>query len=193
MRDEVARRLVHASGTLVPVGYLLLEPITWTVVRAFLVVGTVAALVLETVRLLVGLDWIVFDRLTREYEQDNLAGYALYAIGMTTVALAFEPRIGVPAMLMLTIADPISGLLSSGELKTAKQTFVLLVTFGVSTFIASLFVTPLAAVFGGLVATLADGVKPVIAGYVVDDNLTIPIGAAVAMFLGVTYLPATVF
>jgi dolichol kinase len=192
MRDEVARRLVHASGTLVPVTYLLLAPVTWTVVRAFLVVGTVAAFVLETVRLLVGLDWVVFDRLTREYEQDNPAGYALYAVGMCAVALAFEPRIAIPAMLMLTIADPISGLLSSGELKTAKQTFVLLVTFGVSTFLASPFVPPLAAVLGGLAATLADGVKPVVAGHVVDDNLTIPVGAGVAMYAAVRYLPAVV-
>ncbi len=43
--------------------------------------GAVVVCVLEAVRLSTGLDWVVYDRLTREYEQDNVAGYALYTSG----------------------------------------------------------------------------------------------------------------
>ena len=193
MGSELKRRLVHVSGTAVPLGYLVGEPLgllDWTAIRYFLLLCSVGALVLELIRLFVGLDWWIFEELTRPYEQENLAGYALYLFGMTAVALAFAPRIAVPAMLMLTIADPISGLLGSGKL--AKGVHVLFVTFGVCVLIASPFVPPLAAVLGATTATLADGVKPVISGYVIDDNVTIPIGAAVAMFVAVRYLP-TVF
>lgn len=188
--SEVKRRLVHVSGTAVPAGYLVGREfglLDWTTVRWFLLACAAVALVLEAVRLSVGLDWRIFDELTRSYEQENLAGYALYLLGMAAVALAFRPRIAVPAMLMLTIADPISGLLGSGKL--AKGVHVLFVTFAVCVLIASFFVPPVAAVFGALVATLADGMKPVVRGYVVDDNITIPIGAAVAMFVAVQYLP----
>ncbi|WP_327050702.1 dolichol kinase [Halomicrococcus gelatinilyticus] len=191
MHSEIKRRLVHVSGTGLPALYLL-NLLTWQQLRWLLLLGSVSAVVLEAIRLFVGLDWRIFEELTREYEQENLAGYALYAFGMTVTAFAFPPDVAVPAILMLTVADPISGVLGSGELGV-KAGHTLLVTFAVCVGIASLFTLPLvAAVLGALVATLADGVKPVIAGYVIDDNLTIPIGAGVAMFLAVRYLPTLV-
>jgi len=202
MADEVTRRLVHASTTAVPVTYLLVEAVTWRHVQVFLAGALLAAFALEVVRLYVGLDWRIFEKLTREYEQNNLAGYFLGAVGMTTVALAFPPtsdaviglaspsNVAVPAILMLTIADPVSGLLGSGELRTAKQVWVLLATFGVATLLALPFVPSAAAVAGGVAATVADGLKPVVRGHVIDDNLTIPIAAAVAMFLVVDALPS---
>ncbi|WP_049969306.1 diacylglycerol/polyprenol kinase family protein [Haladaptatus cibarius] len=191
MSGEIKRRLVHVSGTGFPALYLL-DLVTWHELRLLLVLGSLVALVLEIIRLYIGLDWNIYDELTREYEQDNLAGYALYFFGMTVTAWAFQPEIAIPAMLMLTIADPISGLLGSGELGV-KATHTLLATFAVCVAIASIFGLPVpAAILGAIAATLADGVKPVIAGYVIDDNLTIPIGAGVAIFVGLQYVPAIV-
>jgi dolichol kinase len=92
-------------------------------------------------------------------------------------------------MLMLTVADPVSGLLGSGTLRPTKQAWVLLATFGVATLLAAPFVPSTAAVFGGVAATVADGVKPVVRGYVIDDNLTIPVAAATAMYVAIQYLP----
>jgi len=182
-RDEIVRRLVHASGTGLPALYLL-GLATWRQVTALLVAGAAVALVLEAVRLLVGLDWRVYDRLTREYEQDNVAGYALYFLSSAPVAAVFEPRVAVPAILMLTLADPFSGLLGSASADSVKEGWVLAAVFAVATALAVPFVPPVAAVLGGLAATVADGVKPVVAGYVLDDNLTIPPAAAVAMTVG---------
>lgn len=192
MTGEVKRRLVHVAGTGYPALYLL-GLVTYEHLRYLLVFSSLVALCLEVVRLFVGLDWRIFDELTREYEQDNLAGYALYLFGMTTAALVFEPRVAIPAMLMLTIADPISGLASSGGLGV-KATHTLLLTFGVCMLIASLSGLPvITAVLGALAATLADGAKPVIAGYVIDDNLTIPVGAAVAIYLSLRFVPTVAF
>lgn len=182
-RGELARRLVHASGTGLPALYLL-ELAAWRTVAILFVVGAVIALGLEAFRLIVGLDWRIYDRLTREYEQENVAGYALYFLSSAPVALLFEPRIAAPAILMLTLGDPISGLLSSSGTAGAKAGFVLLAMFGVCTLLAAPFVTPIAAILGGMAATVADGIKPVIRGYVVDDNLTIPPAAALAMVGG---------
>ncbi len=189
MADELKRRLVHASGTLVPL-VAVVDPSLWWVVQGLLVIGAVAAVVLEVIRLFVGLDWTVFDRLTREYEQENLAGYALALISLAVVAVVFDRAVAIPAILMLTVGDPISGLLGSGELRTAKRTYVLLTMFGVCLIIAGFFVGPVPAVLGALAATAADGLKPVVAGYVVDDNLTIPLAAAGAMIVGIEFLPA---
>ncbi|MCU4802787.1 dolichol kinase [Halobacteria archaeon HArc-gm2] len=190
MAEELKRRLVHASGTLVPL-IAVVDPSRWELVQGVLVAGAVVAVLLEIVRLYVGLDWVVYDRLTREYEQDNLAGYALALISMGVVAVAFDQSVAIPAILMLTIGDPISGLLGSGELRTAKQAYVLLTMFGVCLLIAAgLGVPTVPAVLGALAATAADGLKPVVAGYVIDDNLTIPLAAAVAIAAGIRYLPS---
>nr|WP_157512079.1 dolichol kinase [Halapricum sp. CBA1109] len=187
--SEVARRVVHASGTAVPLAYVLFpETITWPVVQGALILFLVVALGLEAVRLLGGLEWWIYDHLTRSYEQDNLAGYALYFISLTAVALVFAPDIAVPAMLMLTLGDPISGLLGSGELRTVKRLRVLVTMFSVCAVIAYPFVGVLPAVLGGIGAMLADGVKPVVRTYVIDDNLTIPPVAAAAMAVGVAVL-----
>ena len=198
LTDEVTRRLVHASTSVVPLSYVAFEFVTWRRLQAFLLAAVLGGLCLEAVRLRAGIDWWVFDRLTREYEQDNLAGYYLGAVGMAAVALAVPPAgadplaafaaptpVAVPAMLMLTVADPVSGLLGSGTLRPTKQAWVLLATFGVATLLAVPFVPGVAAVAGGIAATAADGVKPVVRGYVVDDNLSIPVATAVAMSLAV--------
>jgi dolichol kinase len=190
MTDEVTRRLVHMTGTAVPLAYLFgPDLVTWRVVQVFLAVALVAVVGLEYVRLSVGLDWAIYDRLTREYEQDNPAGYALYIVGMAAVAGAVElglpTAVAVASMFMLAIGDPISGLLGSTEAGNVKQAWVLLVMFGVCTLLAAPFVPTGAAVLGGVAATFADGVKPVVAGYVVDDNFSIPVFSTAAMWAAV--------
>jgi dolichol kinase len=188
MTDEVGRRLVHVTGAAVPLGYVLgSDVLRWGVVQAFLALALVVVVVLEYLRLSVGLDWAIYDRLTREYEQDNPAGYALYIVGMAAVAgavsLGLPTGVAVAAMFMLAVGDPISGLLGSAEASNVKQAWVLLVMFGVCTLLAAPFVSTGAAVLGGVAATFADGVKPTVAGYVVDDNVSIPVFSAAAMWV----------
>lgn len=180
--SELGRRLVHAAGG-VPVYAYLLGWLTWPQVRLLYLVGLGLAIALETVRLLVGIDWWVFRELTREYEQENPAGYALYVVGSAAVALPFAPRIAVPAILMLAVVDPVSGLLTDSEHGRVKPPRVIAVTFTLAGLIGLVFVPLPAAVAGAAIATVADGATPVIRGYVIDDNLGIPVGAGVAMWV----------
>ncbi|QLD88339.1 dolichol kinase [Natronomonas salina] len=194
MAFEPGRRLVHASGALVPGAYLLDEHVleygvvTWEVVQGLTLFGLALVAVLEAARLYGGLELFIYEHLTREYEQDTVAGYALYVVSATVVVLLFEPQIAVPAVFMLALADPISGYLSTGELRTVKRPRVLVGMFVASLLIALPFVPAAAAVAGAVGAMLADGIKPVVWGFVVDDNLTIPIAAAVPMWAVVTLL-----
>jgi dolichol kinase len=187
--SEIGRRLVHASGTGIPALYLL-DLVTYRGLRWVLVGLAVVVTVLEVVRLGVGLDWAIYDRLTREYEQENVAGYALYMYSMCAVVwlLPEFPSIAVASMLMLSIGDPISGVLGSNDAGTAKELGVLAAMFGVCFAVALPFVPILPAALGALGATAADGLKPVVAGYVVDDNLSIPPTAAAGMVLGFAVL-----
>lgn len=194
MSLEIGRRVVHASGAVVPGAYLLdvhvLETglVTWPAIQALALVGLAVAIGLEAARLYGGLEHAIYDRLTREYEQDTVAGYAMYALSGTVTVLVFEPRLAVPAIFMLTLGDPVSGLLSSGELRRVARPRVLVGMFVVSLLFALPFVPPAVAVVGALGAMVADGVKPIIRGYVVDDNLTIPLVAAGGMWVALFVL-----
>ena len=188
--EELERRLVHASGIGFPALYLL-GWVTWRELGYLLLLLSAGAAVLETVRLVVGFEWVVFDRLTREYEQDNPAGYALYAFSLTFVALVFDPHVALPGMLMLIVGDPISGLLGSNDAGRAKRVAVLGAMFVVCFLLAVPFLVPTVGLVVGLVAaaagaagaTFADGFKPVVATYVIDDNLSIPPLSCGAIFV----------
>jgi len=185
LRGEVGRRLVHASGTGLPLLYLL-GLITWDEARALYLVCAAGVIVLESLRLIVGLDVWLFNHLIREYEEDNIAGYVLYMLSSTVTAVTFEPQIAVPAILMLTLGDPISGTVGGDELRVVKRPSALAAMFLICATITAPFhyTTPVVVICGGLGGTVADGVKPIIWGYVIDDNLTIPIVSALAISLG---------
>ncbi len=184
MADELKRRLVHASGAGLVALYLLADwlalSLTWDRFRLLMIVLAAGTVALEVLRLRVGLEWWLYEKLTREYEQDQFAGYGYYMLSMTAVVIVFEPAIALPAMLMLAIGDPISGWLSADGLRRVKAPRVLVGMAVVSTLLALPFLPPAAAVAAAIGATLADGVTVRIGDYIVDDNLTIPIYAATA-------------
>ncbi|MFC6769242.1 dolichol kinase [Natrinema soli] len=193
MADELKRRLVHASGSGLVALYLLADyleaGLTWPRFKILMVAIATGALVLEFLRLRVGLDWRLYDVLTREYEQDNPAGYALYMISMAIVVVVFQQDIALPAMLMLSLGDPISGAVSDNTLQRVKPPKVLITMFLVSTVIAIPFLPIGVALVAALGATLADGVTLEIRTYIIDDNLTIPIYAACLAWLVLEFAP----
>jgi len=189
---DYGRRLAHVSGVIVP-GLYLVDLAEWQAIRYLVAGGAVVAVVLEVIRLFVGLDWTVYDRLTREYEQDNPAGYALAVVSAAIVAWVFEPAIAVAAMLLLALADPLAGVLSEAEgPDTRKSAGVMAVTFAVCVLIALPFLPPRAVVPVAVVVVAADALKPRVYGFVIDDNFSIPVGAAVTAWLLVTFVPPLV-
>ncbi|NGM68656.1 dolichol kinase [Natronolimnobius sp. AArcel1] len=195
MADELKRRLVHASGSGLVALYLLANyleiGLTWDSFRILMVILSLGVIGLEFLRLRVGLEWWIYEKLTRDYEQDQFAGYGYYMVSMTVAVLVFEPHIALPAMLMLSLGDPISGAVSDDSLKTVKSPKVLVTMFVVSALLATpfLYESPLAVLAAALGATIADGVKVRIGDFIVDDNLTIPIYASVLAWLALEFAP----
>ena len=192
MADELKRRLVHASGSGLVVCYLLAQHLelglTWDRFRVLMVTLALGAIGLELLRLRVGLEWWIYEKLTREYEQDQFAGYGYYMVSMAAVVLVFDPEIALPAMLMLAIGDPISGWVSDDTLRRVKRPRVLATMFVVSTILAYPFLSLSVALAAALGATIADGVKVTVGDFVLDDNLTIPIYAGVLAYAALAVL-----
>ena len=185
---EIGRRLTHVSGTLVPLVYLL-DLISWAQLRLLVGGGALLAVALEAVRLGVSLDWWVYDRLTREYESDSPAGYALAVVSAAVVVWAGPVPVALAAVLMLTLGDPVAGVLGSAGVGERKALRVMAVVLGLCLAIGLTFLPPRAAVPAAVVATLADSYTPRVAGVVVDDNAAIPLGAALFAVLGPVLLP----
>ncbi len=186
--SEYGRRAVHASGIGMPLLYLL-GLASWTQLRYLMIGITVVVFILEFLRLVVGLNHWIYDELTREYEQHSVAGYAYYMLSMTAVALLFGPVVTIPAILMLALGDPFSGMLGENGAHEHKRPAVIGATFGFCFLLAAPFTIPwagvaagsAAAAVGALFGAVADGVKPIIRGVAVDDNLTIPPVAAIGI------------
>ncbi len=193
--SELRRRLVHLTGTAFPGAYAL-DVVSYRQFRLALLAALVVVAGLEFVRLVIGYQHWIYDELTREYEADNVAGYALFFAGSVLAAFLFQPTLAVAAVLMLSVGDPISGVLGSADASAAKAAGVLAAMFLVCFLVALPLVLPafgtvegvVVAVAGALGATFADGVKPVIAGYVIDDNFSIPPLAGGAMWVVVQLL-----
>jgi dolichol kinase len=192
---EFERRLVHSGGTLYPVPYLL-GWLTWTETRYFLLAALAVVLALEFLRLVVGLDHWLYRKLTREYETDALAGYALYQVSMTGAVLLLEPTLAIPAMWMLSVGDPVSGALGDNDATEPKRPAAWVAMFLVCFGLAVPFTIPafgpdvgvVVAMAGAAPAAVADGLPPMIRGVAVDDNLTIPPAAAGGMLLALAVL-----
>jgi dolichol kinase len=189
LRGELGRRLVHASGSGLPVLYLL--GASWELVAGLYVICAISAVALDLVRLYVGLDLWLYEHLTREYEQEKIAGYVLYLLSSAVVWFVFAPDIAVPAILMLTLGDPVSGTIGSGDLRFLKEPKAMAMMFITCATIAAPFhyTAPVVVGLGAVSGTLADGVKLSVGGYIIDDNLTIPLLAGTGMQLGVILGP----
>jgi len=187
LEGEVGRRLVHVSGAGFPLLYLL--GLDWWRLQLLLVGGVPIVAVMELVRLRYGLDWWVYEHLTRPYEESTVAGYALYIASMALVAVAFDPGVAVPAMLMLAVADPVGGVLAGTDPIPIKRPRAIAGAFLVCLVVGLPFLPPAAAVAAAAGASLADGIFLQVRGTVIDDNLSIPIVAAVAAWIVVTYAP----
>ncbi len=127
-----------------------------------------------------------FDRLIRPYERDGVAGYVLYMIGISGVAVIISPTAAIPSIWALTIGDPVSGVLSENTSNEWKGPIPLaamfLVTVALTVPITSettgTTVGAVAAITGALLGVIADGAPPALRDITVDDNLTIPVAVA---------------
>lgn len=189
MADELRRRLVHASGSGLVALYLLADyfdlGLTWNRFRVLVTILALGIIGLELLRLRAGIEWAIHERLTRDYEHNQFAGYGYYMVSMAIVVLLFSPIVALPAMLMLALGDPISGTVSDNSLRRIKGPKVLITMFLVCVALATPFLHehPLAVLTAALGATIADGVTVRIDDFIIDDNLTIPIYASVLAHL----------
>jgi dolichol kinase len=188
LKDEILRKGIHlGAGILMSVFYWFSERNVLVFIHLSFLVGVWA---LELLRLK-GVIQIPF---LRDIEREKIGAHAFFMLGTFISILAFERRIAIASILMLTIGDPASGLAQrfkgasmgsiGGRRAVLKPASVILIMFITSWLVGSLYLGSLTiALFGAIGAVAADGLLLKVRGVMIDDNLTIPLYAGFFMSL----------
>lgn len=201
-KNQIRRRLNHLSGVLVPSLYIL-DVFSWVIVGQILSVAVLLAGILEAIRLETDLPERVsilhiFYRQLRSYESESIAGYFYYVLGGLLVWLIFPADIAVVSFILVSVGDPVSGVLKTTfEQLEYDVSFVIplnivfsfvigATAFAVHTT-ASIQLIVLLGVGGAISFTIADGYPFQILGVHLDDNLLIPVFTSSA-FVFVLYI-----
>jgi dolichol kinase len=183
---ELLRKAVHI---LVGVGIVFLFTRGLLDVSSFgLLVLLYAALLLFNLRYQHGLltKVISINRADRDIPGLDIL---FYFVGCFIVLLLFDERIAFSAILILAFADPLAHLASRGfgrtttRLNTTTYLEGTLVGIAIGTLVAWRYVALLPALIASAVAMLFEAGRLRIRGHHVDDNLVIPVVAAVVLWV----------
>lgn len=185
---ELSRRLVHASGVAIPISYLL-GITNYSLTKYILIILTVIVLILEYFRLKRNYTNIIYTKLTRDYESKKVAGYALYIIGMLFAWIMYPPTAALSGMLLLSLGDPISGIIGSLKDNSRWSVRILLILiFGLIILPLNIqefnvYIGIIISILASTGALIVDEFKPKINGNIIDDNLTIPVVSGLIIFI----------
>jgi dolichol kinase len=201
---ELGRKAFHMAGCVIPAAYFFFIP--QTIMVTVLAVCVMGAGILEYMRL-TGRD-LYPSSFMRPSEKGRLAGYFYAAASMFLAVLFFSKTIAVAAILFLVLGDAITGLAGAVLFMYTGKKFIdtrdnakrglayavthpkplslMLVMFAICGVIGlalrpELSYTAISA--GAIGAVIADAFPWRIAGYTIDDNLSIPLLAGALMTL----------
>ncbi len=161
-KSELLRKAIHFSGLLyIPAIYYLGKDVTWQLVLAL----TTFAVVLEALRTKFN---VIPDILIREYEKRRIAGYLYTGVAFSIITPVFSDGACISAAACSFAGDGVSGIVKKVNGSYAIALFVLS-SIAVS-LISGLEVFP--SVLAAIISSTADGKR-------INDNLTIPLLAAI--------------
>jgi dolichol kinase len=189
LKQEIIRKGIHlSSGILMAILYSLCQRNTLIYVHlSFLIV----IWFLELLRFR-GLIQVPF---LRDRERKEIGAHAFFMLSTFISILAFNIRIAIASILILTVGDTASGIaqllgnqghsgILEGRKAVLKPPGVILIMFAVSFLVGYFVIDSLRmAIFGALGATIADGLHLKMCGIIIDDNLTIPLYSGLLMSL----------
>lgn len=186
IRLEVKRQLLHIFLGAILVFLLNFDLINATIIFIIFIIGLVLSLLSRKFRIpLIYRLLQIFDR-KKDIEQFPAKGAVFYLFGVFLVVLIFPKDIAMASIMILALGDSVSRLVGQyGYLKHpfhSEKFFEGLVAGVIAGFLGALFFVPwLLALIGSIVSMLIEGIDLRIKGFKIDDNLLIPIVAAVVM------------
>jgi dolichol kinase len=188
-RKELRRKYIHLIGLAVPALYwttnYLIPPYSRQVTLWFIAAFLLLFVAFEIYRIKHGIPHkkaeAIAKPLMRSHEKRGIGGHVFFAAGAFVAVLAYPLEIAIAALLISVLADGGAAVVGSRwgrhKLLGKKTIEGSLTMFLIALVLAALLVKPLlAALMGAIVAAFVEL-------FPVNDNLTIPIAAGLAMHL----------
>ncbi len=189
-RLEMRRQAFHIGLGILVVGLLHYKLINATTLFIILTIGFIFSMLTKKYNIPV-ISWFLkmFDR-----EKSNFPGEGAFFMvaGMFLVYGVFPRNIALAAIMVLTLGDSVAHLLGKGLGKrkfhknTTKTWLGMVGGLIAGTLGAWVFVPFSLAFIGSLLAMLLEAIELKYMGYTLDDNIFVPVVAAIAMHLWVT-------
>lgn len=179
------RRVFHSANGVLVVLILRIFPVPRSVVLLALGALVLALALLDAWRLarpgVNRLFFRIFAPLASPREERKIASSTWYALGIFLTLLLFPWDIALPAILVLALADPAAVFSGRtwGRRKLGKGTLVGSSVFALVASATLLFFFPWPVALMAALAAAAVEAAPL----PLDDNLTVPLGAAGVLFL----------
>ena len=185
-RLELRRQLLHIFLGLILVFLLNFNLINATILFIIFIIGLAFSLLSRKFHIPIIYNLLnIFDR-KEDLEKFPAKGAVFYLFGAFLVVFIFPKDIAMASIMILALGDSISRLVGPyGYLKHPFHTekfFEGFIAGTITGFLGALFFVPwLLAVIGSFISMLIEGIDLRIKGFKIDDNLLIPIVAAVVM------------
>ncbi len=183
---EIKRQLVHVFVGVAIVLLLNFDLINASILFIIFIIGLVLSLSSKKFHIpLIHTFLETFDR-KKDLEEFPGKGAVFYFLSSFIVVLIFPKDIAMASIIILALGDSVSRIVGPyGYLKHPfhnEKFFEGVIAGAIAGFIGAVFFVPgILALFGSLVSMLLEGLDLEIKGFKIDDNLLIPIVAAVVM------------
>ncbi len=179
---EPIRKLIHLSGCIFPILYLLTpSDKAHYFVLSFALFATIVIITdfLRIYNKKVG-EFIdsIFGNLMRDHEKKGLTTTSFYFLGSILVVVFFSRKIAITSLLILSISDVAAAIVGMywGKRRMWGKSMEGSFSFLLSSFFITFLFFPKKALFVALISTFAEFFTP---GKF--DNLTIPLASALAL------------
>jgi dolichol kinase len=183
---EIKRQLMHILLGIAIVFLINFNLINSTILFIILIIGLILSLSSRKFHIPIIHRFLkIFDR-KKDIEEFPGKGAIFYLLGVFLVVLIFPKETAMASIMILALGDSISRLVGPyGYLKhpfTNTKFFEGVIAGAIVGFLGALIFVPwILAFVGSLVSMLLEGLDLRIKGFKMDDNLLIPIVAAVVM------------
>jgi len=183
---EIKRQLIHILFGITLALLLYFNLINATIIFIIFISGLVLSLSSRKIQIPIIYNLLkIFDR-KKDLENFPGKGAVFYLLGTFIVVLIFPKDIAMASIMILALGDSVSRLVGPyGYLKHPfhnQKFFEGVIAGAIAGFLGALFFVPwLLALTASLVSMLIEGIDLKIKGFKIDDNLLIPIVAAVVM------------
>ncbi|MCH8067073.1 MAG: hypothetical protein IIC69_00655 [Nanoarchaeota archaeon] len=183
---EIKRQLIHALLGIIIVILLYFSIISAAILFAVSAIGLILSFLSRKFNIPVIYGFLqIFDR-KKDLENFPGKGAVFYVIGAFVVVLIFPKEIAMASIMILALGDSVSRLVGPyGYLKHPfhnEKFFEGAIAGAIAGFLGAVFFVPwLFALIAASISMLIEGIDLEIKGFKIDDNLLIPIVAAVVM------------